>query len=140
MMAVFSSPAHAATNPYSRFSACSNEFGGSWSDTSDGHRTLSTPSGAKGGDVYLLYNSATGYNCVVTIKTAYVGAPSFTNAGLLVDDGTGWHDDSGDFGYYAAVQWYARGKCVQYDGMIASPGGSPDTIAFGNRYTWGNCG
>ncbi|MBP2705882.1 hypothetical protein JOL79_18915, partial [Microbispora sp. RL4-1S] len=62
--ALAGSPAQAATNPYTPALACNNDFGGNWASTTDGHRTINNLSGAKMGDVYLMYNSATGDNCV----------------------------------------------------------------------------
>ncbi|GAA0224797.1 hypothetical protein GCM10009527_021500 [Actinomadura nitritigenes] len=136
--ATIAPPAHASTNPYTGAEACHNEFGGSWSYSSDGHRQAKTDGGSVWGDVYLLYNSATGYNCVATIKSAYVGTSTGTTANLLVDDGT-WknHSDADLYRYYAAVQWYGRGKCVQYWGTIWDP--TATYLAEGSRDYWGNC-
>jgi hypothetical protein len=133
-----SAPAQAATNPYTPQSACNHEFGGSWSTTTDGHRSLLTPSGAKWGDVYLMYNGATRYNCVATIKSVYVGTVTETDAGLLVQGESLWHDDGAYYDYYAAVKVNAANKCVQYEGWIFSP--NYDNYATGGRHTWGNCG
>lgn len=130
-------PAHASTNPYTGASACHTEFGGSWSYASDGHRQVKTDSGSVWGDVYLMYNSATGYNCVATIKSAYVGTLSGTGAMLYVKGGTD-HWDYKDYRYYAAVQWYASGKCVQYLGAVWDPNAA--YLAEGSRDYWGNCG
>ncbi|MEO3816737.1 hypothetical protein [Plantactinospora sp. B24E8] len=138
LMAMFSAPAQAAANPYTRFQACAGDFGGSWSDTTDGHRNVLTPSGSKWGDVYLMYNSATGYNCVVVLKSTYLGTSSRTVAGLLIQGESNWRQEAGNFSYYAAVQGPARDKCVQYDGFIWSPSGA--SRAHGARYSWGNCG
>jgi hypothetical protein len=133
-----SSPAQAATNPYTPQSACSHEFGGTWSTTTDGHRTVVTTSNVKVGDVYLMYNSATGYNCVATIKTSYVGQSSFTYAELDVQGDSSLYGDGDNYSYYAATRAHAANKCVEYTGYIASPSNSVQAI--GGRYTWGNCG
>lgn len=131
-------PAQAATNPYTPQEACNHQFGGSWSSTTDGHRSVTNQLGKKFGDVYLMYNSATGYNCVTTIKSVWVGSATPTAAYLWVQGDDEERVDSGSFKYYAAVQWYAAGRCVQYTGYIDasdySDGGS------GGRNTWGNCG
>ena len=82
-----------------------------------------------GARVYLLYNGAT--NCVTTIKTASVGTPTRTTAGLQVR-GRDWSYDVGNYRYYAGpVKEYARGKCVRFFGYHR---GENVTSA------WGNCG
>ncbi|WP_338497647.1 spore-associated protein A [Streptomyces sp. SJL17-4] len=65
--------------------------------------------------VYLLYNSSTGYNCVVTVVTGeQTGLP--VNAGIRVADGS-WIQDPGNYNSYAGpVRVKAAGKCVQYMG------------------------
>lgn len=134
------SPAQAATSPYTPQEACNHQFGGSWSTTSDGHRSVTTAGGATWGDVYLMYNSASGYNCVATIKSAYVGTSSEMLASLTVQGGSGQgdHQDRGFYDYYAATEAYAAGQCVEYFGIITNPSGSDG--ATGGRLTWGNCG
>ncbi|HEY0535261.1 MAG TPA: hypothetical protein VGD29_27055 [Actinoplanes sp.] len=134
----FAAPAQAATNPYTPQEACDHQFGGTWSTTTDGHRSLLTGKGTKFGDVYLMYNSATGNNCVATIKSAYVGTASWTAADLLVQGESTAREDSDYYGYYAAVQAHAAGTCVQYSAQIYSP--TWQDGAFGGRATWGNCG
>jgi hypothetical protein len=137
MAAIYVPSAQAATNPYTPQGACSNDFGGSWSSTTDGHRTLLTTSNVKYGDAYLMYNSGTGKNCVVALKTAYVGTSTMMDAGILVQGSRSWVQQANSYKYYAAVQTYASGKCVQYDGWVQGTSGD---WANGGRYTWGNCG
>jgi len=82
-----------------------------------------------GARVYQLYNGS--HNCVVTIKTASVGTPTRTTAGLQVE-GQGWSYDNGSYRYYAGpVKARAAGKCVRYFGYHG-----------GDNYMspWGNCG
>lgn len=135
-------PAQAATNPYSPQAACHNDFGGTWSTTTDGHRDVTDGAGKKLGDVYLMYNNATGYNCVTTIKSAYVGTASETDAGLAVQGDTTYWDPASPphpYKYYAAVEHYAAGRCVEYLGFIYSPDYSD--LGTGGRFDkWGNCG
>lgn len=136
----FSSPAQAATNPYTPQEACHTEFGGSWSTVTDGHRSVVSSSGVKWGDVYLMYNSATGHNCVTTIKSLYVGTPTDTGAWLTVQvsGGESTYADRQDYSYYAATKGYAAGHCVIYHGTVSN---SADTDGgSGGRYSWGNCG
>ncbi|SBT46654.1 hypothetical protein [Micromonospora narathiwatensis] len=133
-VATFGSPARAAANPYTAAQACSNDFGGSWTQVSDGHRSI-TDSGTKVGDVYLMYNSATGYNCVATLKAVAVGSTTGVAARLRVE-GSSWVTDSGNYKYYAAIQRSARGACVMYEGEVMN-----FTMWFSNgRNAWGNCG
>jgi hypothetical protein len=133
-IATAAGPAQAATNPYSAAGACAHDFGGSWAAASDGHRTISS-GGTKVGDVYLMYNGSTGYNCVVTLKSVSVGTPTGVGAFLLVQ-GSDWKPQESSYKYYAAVQQYAADKCVQYNGEVLY-----GTSWVGNgRYTWGNCG
>ncbi|MEU5722326.1 hypothetical protein [Micromonospora sp. NPDC047738] len=130
----FGSPAHAATNPFTPAQACNNDFGGSWAQASDGHRSIYSGS-TKVGDVYLMYNSATGYNCVATLKAVAIGSTTGVAASLRVE-GSSWATDSGNYKYYAAKQRAARDTCVQYEGEVLY-----GTMWAGNgRYTWGNCG
>jgi predicted Ser/Thr protein kinase len=83
-----------------------------------------------GGKIYQLYNSS-GYNCVVTLKTADVGTKSSVWATLTRKDGTN-ASDSGSFAYYAGpVFLYAKGQCVKYSGGGRSGSASAP---------WGNCG
>jgi hypothetical protein len=98
-----------------------------------------TLNGVKWGDVYLMYNSATGYNCVTTIKSVYVGTSSDTDARLSIqgEPNLFQHEDFDSYKYYAATQGYAAGTCVQYDGGMYNP--SYTDSAEGARHTWGNC-
>lgn len=136
VVTTFASPAHAAGNPYTAASACNNDFGGSWANTTDGHRSITNPfTGAHMGDVYLMYNSATGYNCVTTIKSIYVGSATLVDANLTVQ-GDGTYGESGYFKYYSAVQASANNTCVEYYGHIEQNG----SLIVNGRWTWGNCG
>lgn len=128
--------AQAATNPYTPQGACGHDFGGSWSSTTDGHRTMVTTSNVKYGDAYLMYNRGTGKNCVVALKTASVGTSTMTEAGILVQGSSSWVEQTGSYKYYAAVQASASNKCVEYDGWVQGSGGD---WANGGRYAWGNC-
>ncbi|MFC4149972.1 hypothetical protein ACFO0M_27280 [Micromonospora mangrovi] len=131
----FASPARAATNPFTAAQACNNDFGGSWAYASDGHRTISTPGGTKVGDVYLMYNSATGYNCVATLKTVSVGSATGVSAGIRVYGGS-WVYQSGSYKYYAAIQRSAVDKCVMYSGEVLYG----TNWQSAGRDSWGNCG
>ncbi|GAA1205621.1 phage tail tip lysozyme [Prauserella alba] len=70
------------------------------------------------GRVYLMYNGATGKNCVTTIKNTKIGKKSPTSAFLKVQNGTRG-EDKGNFGYYAGpVKKYAAGQCVKWGGSV----------------------
>ena len=127
----------AVENPYTPAEACHEDFGGTWTSVTDGHRAVTISSGAKWGDVYLLWNDVTKYNCSVTIKRVYIGTESRTVAGLRVE-GKDWVQDANNYKYYAAVQAPACNKRVMYDGFVWNPAGT--VLADGGRYTWGNGG
>ncbi|PSK67765.1 hypothetical protein B0E53_00236 [Micromonospora sp. MH33] len=129
------SPAQAATNPFTAAQACNNDFGGSWAYASDGHRSIYSSDGTKVGDVYLMYNSASGYNCVATLKRVAVGSTTGVSAEIRVEGGS-WVDDSGSFKYYAAIQRSAVDKCVMYRGEVLYG----TSWQSAGRSSWGNCG
>jgi hypothetical protein len=132
----FGSPARAATNPFTAAQACNNDFGGSWAYASDGHRTIYASDGTKVGDVYLMYNGSTGYNCVATLKAVNLGSTSGVSARLRVEGGSWGTPDSGNYKYYAAIEKSAVDKCVMYDGSVLYF----TSWQSNGRYTWGNCG
>lgn len=132
MMAV-ATPAHAATNPYTAAEACSNDWGGSWANVSDGHRTILKGSTTIG-NIYLMYNSAAGTNCVAVIKAVSIGTKTWMSAELEVQGNGGTaYIEYGDYAYYETARGYAAGSCVKYWGFMF------DDYA-GGRGTWGNCG
>ncbi|MEU7896847.1 serine/threonine-protein kinase [Nonomuraea sp. NPDC049152] len=83
-----------------------------------------------GGTTYQMYNSSTGTNCVVTMKTTDIGKATPVSATLEVQGG-GSQTDSGNFEFYAGpVKLPAKGKCVKYSGSTSSGSTGSD---------WGNC-
>ncbi|MFI6512675.1 hypothetical protein ACIBCT_34135 [Streptosporangium sp. NPDC050855] len=91
------------------------------------------------GYVHLLYNRRTGYNCVVTIKTAFRRTATHTTATLTVQGGRP-KTDTGRFKYYAGpVKLKAGRRCVSYWGSIRDTR-RDFTEATGGRRTFGNCG
>jgi hypothetical protein len=131
---MFAPPAHDATNPFTAAQACNNDFGGSWAYASDGHRTIYSD-GSKVGDVYLMYNGSTGYNCVVTLKAVAIGISTGVAATLSVQ-GSGTYTQSSNYKYYAAKQHSAVDTCVKYNGQVLNG----TMWAGAGRDTWGNCG
>ncbi|MEV6345376.1 serine/threonine-protein kinase [Actinoplanes sp. NPDC051851] len=91
----------------------------------DGYRVLDqaalkNAAGTLKGRVYLLYQSASGDNCVVTVKLAGLNKKSAVSASLQAEgqDGT---TDSGAYQYYAGpVIAAAGGTCVQWGGSIGT--------------------
>lgn len=80
-----------------------------------------------GAVVYLSYNGST--DCVVTMKTAFLGQPTTTAAFLTVTNTTeigGPSDqDKGNYSYYAGpAREYAPGKCIRWGGNALNPDGS----------------
>ncbi|MCT9931469.1 hypothetical protein N5079_14710 [Planotetraspora sp. A-T 1434] len=141
---VIVSPAHALAAGYSPEGVCGAGFG----RVADSKRAVKTYSGDIFGYVYLLYNRKTGYNCVVTIKTAYVGTQTYTSATLKTQTRrvrdepvrTASKTDGRKYKYYAGpVKLYAKGLCVKYSGTIWDTRRDA-AIATGGRNTWGNCG
>ncbi|MGC0313494.1 CHAP domain-containing protein [Kitasatospora acidiphila] len=100
---------------------------------------------------YLLYNGATGRNCVTTLAHSPSGTAAMS-ANLTVQGGSP-AGDSGNYTYYAGpVTAYATNSCVQWGGSYAGSSwtsswshcgtGSPTpSPATGNPYTAGQvCG
>ncbi|MEU8262853.1 protein kinase [Micromonospora sp. NPDC048999] len=107
-------------NPYTAAQAC-----GSGYQVIDS-ATL-TANGIRKGRVYLLYNSANGNNCVVTLKDTDVGRATQVTAYLEVQGKTR-QTDSGSFAYYAGPVRAAAAKvCVKWGG---STGGASYGSAF----------
>jgi hypothetical protein len=72
------------------------------------------------GRTYLLYNSGTGANCVVTLKSTNLGTPSAVSA-FLEPQGSTRTTDSGSYSYYAGpVKRSAPGTCVRWGGSVGS--------------------
>jgi hypothetical protein len=126
-------PAYAVSAPYTPEGVCGAGFTkvkGGTSPLKSGRDTF--------GYVYLMYNRSTGYNCVVSIKTAFYRSATYTTATLTVKGGKP-KTDAGKFKYYAGpVKVKARGKCVSYWGSTR------DTRldfaeATGGRKAFGNC-
>jgi murein DD-endopeptidase MepM/ murein hydrolase activator NlpD len=79
------------------------------------------------GRTYLLYNSGTGANCVVTLKSTNLGTPSAVSA-FLEPEGASRTTDSGSYSYYAGpVKRSAPGTCVKWGGSV---GGTSYTSPF----------
>ncbi|MFD8479955.1 spore-associated protein A [Kitasatospora sp. NPDC059673] len=100
-------PANAHAAGYTPQSVCGSSYA-----TLD---SFNLPGGTS--TVYLTYSSATGNNCVATIKNTYVGTATLTGAFLTIGTSPNWKVDSGNYKYYAATYLYAPGQCVSYGGQ-----------------------
>ncbi|MGW2153132.1 hypothetical protein [Nonomuraea sp. NPDC001699] len=138
---VVAAPAN-ATAASSPQSICGSGFG----LISDGTKPVKTQSGQRYGTVYLLYNRGTGENCVVTIKSSFIGSKTQMSARLTVMPKARKDEkqdpivrmDAGKFGQYAGpVKYWAKSACVKFWGTIQGTNGH---IAGGGRTSWGNCG
>ncbi|GAA0923018.1 M23 family metallopeptidase [Nonomuraea longicatena] len=97
-----------SSNPYSPEKVCGSGF----------RRIDAAPLGSAG-TVHLLYNSATGENCVTTVRSSGSGKVAMT--AYLEAKGKARGQDKGSFQYYAGpVKTQARGICVKWGGSIGS--------------------
>ncbi|MFD1931555.1 protein kinase [Nonomuraea mangrovi] len=94
------------TNPYTPGQACGGGF------------YVQRQASFSGGTTYQLYNTSTGYNCVVTMKTANIGQLTHVGATLEVQ-GKAPVTDSGDYKYYAVIKAYGKGSCVRFSGSTS---------------------
>lgn len=86
--------------------------------------------GITGATIYLLYNSSTEYNCVVTLATTVNGSVSM-NATLAVQGGSSG-SNAGSFTYYAGpVKEHAPSECVKWGGSYKSSSWTS---------SWSHCG
>ncbi|MEV0195554.1 N-acetylmuramoyl-L-alanine amidase [Nonomuraea sp. NPDC050691] len=98
-----------ATNPHTAEEVCGT-----------GYKTIDSQALGTSGTVYLMYSSASGKNCVATIKKTSLGKASATSAFLEVKGATR-KTDSGNFTYYAGpVQAAAADKCVKWGGSVGT--------------------
>ncbi|MFJ2030176.1 serine/threonine protein kinase, partial [Streptosporangium sp. NPDC087985] len=114
-----STPPPSRPNPYSPQQVCGSGY------------YVQRSASFSGGTVYQLYNTSTGSNCVVTMKSTDVGTATSVFATLEVQGG-GSRTDRGNYEYYAGpVILSAKGKCVRFTG-----GGSTGSTGA----DWANCG
>jgi len=107
--AVTSTNACGSSNPYTPVEVCGSGFA-----------VIDQAALGSVGRTYLLYNSGTGSNCVVTLKSTNLGTPSAVSA-FLEPQGASRTTDSGNFAYYAGpVKRSAPGTCVKWGGSVGS--------------------
>ncbi|MFI1676389.1 spore-associated protein A [Streptomyces sp. NPDC020607] len=84
-----------------------------------GYKVVNQINIGKAGTTYLTYNSATGKNCAVTIRSA-PGPAVHMYVWVQRDDTRDYADDDGYYRSYAGpVYLDARGYCVSWGGVIA---------------------
>jgi hypothetical protein len=119
-------PASAAPNPYTPKEVCGSAF------DVIAKRAI-RDGGVHLADTYLMYHA--GRNCVVTIKRAYVGKRSWTEAWLWRRNYSRLAEDEGNFKYFAGpVKRWANNRCVAFGGYASAPDNSPRnsvTTGFG---------
>jgi hypothetical protein len=120
-------PAAAAYNPYTPKDVCGSAF------------DVIAKREIRGGgvhlaDTYLMYHA--GYNCVVTIKRAYVGRRSWTEAWLWRRNYSNLAENQGNFTHFAGpVKRWANNRCVAFGGYASAPDNSPrDSVT--TRFRW----
>lgn len=105
----FTSKNNCGGNPYSAKEVCGS-----------GYSVIDSRALGTAGKVYLLYNSGSKRNCVVTVKSTSLGKASPVSAHLQVRGGTK-ATDSGNFAYYAGpVSRAAAAKCVRWGGSVGA--------------------
>ncbi|WP_414930966.1 spore-associated protein A [Streptomyces sp. Je 1-369] len=84
-----------------------------------GYKVVNQINIGKAGTTYLTYNSATGKNCAVTIRST-PGPAVHMYVWVQRDDTRDYADDDGYYRSYAGpVYLDARGYCVSWGGVIA---------------------
>ncbi|PYC78565.1 hypothetical protein C7C46_15785 [Streptomyces tateyamensis] len=118
VIAGYTTPVAAGSNPYTPSQVCGTGF-----NVVDSHNL-------GGAQVYLLYSSTTGQNCVTTLVTNPTTQAAL-NATLAVQGGAS-AKDPGNYTYYAGpVKLAAPGVCVQW-------GGSYQGVSWTSP--WSHCG
>ncbi|MEC3920316.1 hypothetical protein [Nocardia sp. CDC160] len=76
-----------------------------------------------GAVIYLSYDGGT--DCVVTMKTAFVGQLTKTEAAVKLAGTSSGKNDTGQYYQYAGpVRLYAPHQCIQWGGAALNPDGS----------------
>ncbi len=112
-------------------SAAAGGWGCSGSEVSDSPYAVSTSTGDVYGYLHLYWDSSTGMNCAVTVKTGALSGPrTYTSVNLAACAGdtpdacTTWVDDSPQGGYFTSyagpVSVRGAGHCVELSGQISN--------------------
>ena len=107
----------ASQSAYAPEQICGSGFG----RVADGTLPVTDVNDIVRGHVHLLYSARTGENCVVTIKSSFVGQPTMTRAVLFRKGIALGAEDRELSRYYAGpVIEQARDRCVLYQGVITN--------------------
>ncbi|MEV1244400.1 hypothetical protein ACIBO2_24570 [Nonomuraea sp. NPDC050022] len=141
-------PASASTaeSGYTPERVCGSGFG----KVVGGTQTVTDQGRIVRGYVYLLYNARTGENCVVTIKSSFVGQPTLTRATLFVkvpgSSAADKFEEEDAYKYYAGpVKAQAKDVCVAFNGYVSNlrvneKSSASSVQATGGSTSFGNCG
>ncbi|MCF3961734.1 spore-associated protein A [Streptomyces fuscigenes] len=87
-----------------------------------GYTVVNSAAVGTSGTIFLTYSSATGDNCVVTVRNA-PGATINMYAGIAIHNGLIKYDNGQYTTYAGPVYLSAAGKCVDWIGVIGSDSG-----------------
>ncbi|MFI7647071.1 hypothetical protein ACIBTZ_13460 [Micromonospora sp. NPDC049460] len=119
LVGVAGAPAQAAVNPYTPEAVCGVGY------TRIDQDPIRKDTGELLGTLHLLRNNLTGYACVVTLKSAYVGVATRTGVYADTDYASPVQDEGLKF-YYAgpAKTYVGLGGCVLWGGSMADSSGT----------------
>jgi eukaryotic-like serine/threonine-protein kinase len=126
---ILTAPAAAEYNPYTPREVCGSNYR---IIDRERHRD----DGIHLGTTFLMWNGATGRNCVVTIKYHRVGRLNYIGAAIQRRGGP-IRSDGDVYRYYAGPRRVsARGVCVKWSGYVSIS----ETLGDGFVSRWGHCG
>jgi hypothetical protein len=126
--AALAAPAAAEYNPYTPREVCGWNY-----RVID--RERHRDDGIHLGTTFLMWNGATGRNCVVTIKYHGVGQPNYVGASIEKRGGR-VRSDGDVYRYYAGPRRvYAPGVCVRWTGYVSIS----EALGDGFVSKWGHC-
>jgi hypothetical protein len=87
-------------------------------------------------NLYLYYNSSTGYNCAVNVWASTAGTKSWITVGILSSTDGAWNDDPGPYQSYAGpVMTYGANRCIKVYGYTSN-----STTSISYTSGWVACG
>jgi hypothetical protein len=126
--AALAAPAAAEHNPYTPREVCGSKYR---IIDREHHRD----DGIHLGTTFLMWNAATGRNCVVTIEYYKVGQPNYVGASIQKRGGQ-IRSDGDVYRYYAGPRRvHAPGTCVRWTGYVTIS----ETLGDGFVSKWGHC-
>lgn len=118
LVGVAGAPARAAANPYTPEAVCGLGY------TRVDQDPIRRDTGELLGTVHLLRNHMTGYACVVTLKSAYVGVATRALAYVDTDHAPEVADEGLKFYYAGPARTYAGPNCVLWGALMADSSGT----------------